>query len=458
MDDLRRNLPSVDRVLAREDMRGTVAEVGLAAATAAVREELAERRAVLPGASTADIDVIAAAAKHRALTAIAPSLRPIINASGVILHTNLGRAPLSDASLAAMEAAARGYTNLEFDLDSGERGSRHDHVEGLLRRVTGAPAAMAVNNNAAALLLVLSALARDREIVISRGQLVEIGGGFRIPDVMTQSGARLVEVGTTNRTYIGDYEDAIGASTAGLMRVHGSNFRVVGFVESVEPSALARLAHEHGRIMLDDLGSGCLLDTAAYGLEHEPTPQESIEAGADLVMFSGDKLLGGPQAGIIAGRADLIATVRRHPLARAVRMDKASIAALCATLLHYVKGEAEREVPVWRMIAADMASVRSRAEAWAAKLGDGTTVINGRTMVGGGSLPEESLPTHLLAIRPPAAGPGEFARQLRTGEPAVVARIEHEQVLFDPRTVDPRDDDILLKAVSAALGPGSPDR
>ena len=281
----------------------------------------------------------------------------MINATGVIIHTNLGRAPLSDATIEAMAAVGRSYSNLEFDLDSGGRGSRYDHLEQLLVRVTGAEAAMAVNNNAAALLLALSALCQGREVVISRGQLVEIGGGFRVPDVMAQSGAHLVEVGTTNRTRLADYSAAIGENTAALMRVHESNFRVIGFTESVSIDELAPLARERGVLSMDDLGSGCLLDPRPYGLAAEPTPQASLRAGADLVLFSGDKLLGGPQAGIIVGRKDLIATLRRHPLARALRLDKTSIAGLNATLLHYVKGEATREVPVWRMISMPLEDI-----------------------------------------------------------------------------------------------------
>jgi L-seryl-tRNA(Ser) seleniumtransferase len=449
-----RRLPSVDRVLSLEAMRRAAGELGAEAATEAVRAEIDDRRAALRnGGDDVTIEAIAEAAAERAYASLRASLRPVINATGVIIHTNLGRAPLSDAALAAMTAAGRGYSNLEYDLETGERGSRYDHLESLLCRVTGAEAAIAVNNNASALLLVLSALAQGREVVISRGQLVEIGGGFRIPDVMAQSGAILVEVGTTNRTYLRDYESAITETTVALMRVHASNFRVIGFVESAALSDLARLAHESGLLLLDDLGSGCLLDTRRYGLMQEPTPQESIAAGADLVMFSGDKLLGGPQAGIIAGKRDLIARLRRHPLARALRMDKSSIAALNATLLHYAKGEAEREVPVWRMIAAPLPQLAARARRWARLIGAGATVVDGRSMVGGGSLPEESLPTKLVAIPGTGAALEALAKRLRLGDPPIIARIEDNRLLLDPRTVDPREDAALVKGLKAALGP-----
>jgi L-seryl-tRNA(Ser) seleniumtransferase len=448
-----RRLPSVDRVLAQEAMRDAAAELGAEATTEAARAELAQRRTALGnGGADVSLDVIAEAAAERAYASLRASLRPVINATGVIIHTNLGRAPLSDAALAAMTAVGRGYSNLEYELEAGERGSRYDHLEALLCRVTGAEAAITVNNNAAALLLTLSALAQGREVVISRGQLVEIGGGFRIPDVMAQSGATLVEVGTTNRTYLRDYEAAIGESTLALMRVHASNFRVIGFVESAALPDLSRLAHERGLLLLDDLGSGCLLDTRRYGLSVEPTPQESIRAGADLVMFSGDKLLGGPQAGIIAGKRDLVARLRRHPLARALRMDKSSIAALNATLLHYVKGEAQREVPVWRMIAMPLSEVTARARRWARLIGEGATVVDGRSMIGGGSLPEESLPTKLVALPAKSGAALEaLAKRLRLGEPAIIGRIEDGRLLLDPRTVEPREDAALVLGVKAAL-------
>jgi L-seryl-tRNA(Ser) seleniumtransferase len=407
------------------------------------------RRRLADGAEVGDLTEEV----RRRLAAIGrPRPRPVINATGVIIHTNLGRAPLSATALAAMAAAGRGYSDLEFDLESGARGSRHGHLEDLLRRVTGAEAGMAVNNNAAALLLVLSALCAEREVVISRGQLVEIGGGFRIPDVLRQSGGRLVEVGTTNRTYTRDYESAITPETAALLRVHSSNFRVIGFTHEAEAGELAQLARRHRLLLLDDIGSGALLDTAAFGLAPEPTVQASVAAGADLTLFSGDKLLGGPQAGVIVGRAALIEQVRRHPLARAVRLDKTSIAALAATLGHYARGEALTEVPVWRMIATPLEIIRRRAVTWSSTLGPTAAVVESRSMVGGGSLPEESLPTWVLALSvPDAAG---AAAALRRGDPPIIARIEHDRLLLDPRTVDAEDDAVVASALRRALASG----
>ena len=448
-----RSLPAVDRVLADPRVRQAASELGIALVTDVVRAELADRRqAAASGVTPSSAEEIADAAVARAYSTLRLSLQPVINATGVIIHTNLGRAPLSRSAIDAMVAVSRGYSNLEYNLDLGERGSRHDHLESLICAVTGAEAAISVNNNASALLLALTALAGGRQIPIARGQVVEIGGGFRIPDVMRQSGVDLIDVGTTNRVYLGDYAEAITERTAALMRVHSSNFRIIGFTEAPSDAELVQLAHERGLWFFDDLGSGCLLDTERYGLAHEPMPQESIQAGADLVFFSGDKLLGGPQAGIIAGRRELVEQLRRHPLARAVRMDKASLAALGATLRHYLKGDAVDELPIWRMIAAPLTELDERAQRWA-KAHDGIAeVVDGRSVIGGGSLPEETLPSRLLAI---ASGSGSrvdvLAARLRGGSPAVVARIHDGKLLLDPRTVAPADDDVLLTALRAAF-------
>lgn len=419
---------------------------------AALRQALdAARQAIFAGESAASHDALVSQAAKILDGQLRLTLRPVINASGVIIHTNLGRAILSPAARAAMDQVARSYSNLEYDLEAGQRGSRYIHAEELLCRLTAAEAALVVNNNAGAVLLILSALARGREVIISRGQLVEIGGGFRIPDVMKQSGAILVEVGTTNRTHLRDYEAAITDRTAMLLRVHRSNFRMTGFVTDPTLAEMADLAHSRGLLVGNDLGSGTLLDTADYGFSHEPTIQESLTAMTDIVSCSGDKLLGGPQAGIILGRADLIAQLRRFPLTRALRVDKTTLAGLQATLLHYVRGEATKEVPVWRMIATPREALAARAEAWAGRLaaaGLQPKVIKGRSTVGGGSLPGETLPTRLLALQEPS--PERLASSLRHADPPVIARIEDERLVLDPRTVQPEEEDTLLKIVIAA--------
>ena len=450
-DNPYRALPSVDRLLADERLR-PLGEGERPVVTELARQALeTARTAVAAGRPAPTEDQLVESVLGLAEVVLRPSLRPVINATGVIIHTNLGRAPLSEDAIAAMVAVSGGYSNLEFDLEVGERGSRFEHLEPLLRQLTGADAAMAVNNNASALLLALSSLARDREVIVSRGQAVEIGGGFRIPDVMRQSGARLVEVGTTNRTYLRDYEAALTPDTVAVMRVHASNFRIVGFTETPAINDLARLAHEHGLLLLDDLGSGCILDTTQFGLAPEPTVQESMAAGVDLAMFSGDKLLGGPQAGVIIGRRELVERLHSHPLARAVRMDKASIAALTATLLHYLRGEALEKLPVWRMIAAPLAEVQRRARRWARGIGEPAKVVDGRSMIGGGSLPEESLPTKLVAIAGDGGYVSDLARRLRQGDPPVIARIERDALLLDPRTVLPGQDASVVGAVKTAL-------
>ena len=450
-DNPYRALPSVDRLLADERLR-PLGEGERPVVTELARQALeTARTAVAAGRPAPTEDQLVESVLGLAEVVLRPSLRLVINATGVIIHTNLGRAPLSEDAIAAMVAVSGGYSNLEFDLEAGERGSRFVHLEPLLRQLTGADAAMAVNNNASALLLALSSLAPDREVIVSRGQAVEIGGGFRIPDVMRQSGARLVEVGTTNRTYLRDYEAALTPDTAAIMRVHASNFRIIGFTETPAINDLARLAHEHDLLLLDDLGSGCILDTTQFGLAPEPTVQDSMAAGVDLAMFSGDKLLGGPQAGIIIGRRELVERLRRHPLARAVRMDKASIAALTATLLHYLRGEALEKLPVWRMIAAPLAEVQRRARRWARGIGEPAKVVDGRSMIGGGSLPEESLPTKLVAIAGDGGYVSDLARRLRQGDPPIVARIERDALLLDPRTVPSREAATVVRAVKAAL-------
>jgi L-seryl-tRNA(Ser) seleniumtransferase len=455
-----RQVPSVDELLRHATALESAASLPRASLLRAVRQTLAEvREQARVGGDVPDLGVLAARALALAEAAGQFRLRPVINATGVIVNTNLGRAPLSAAALEAMEAVARGYSNLEYDLDTGERGSRQAHVRDLLCQVTGAEEALVVNNNAAAMLIVLSALAAGREVIVSRGELVEIGGGFRVPDVMRQGGARLVEVGTTNRTRVADYAAAIGSETAALLAVHPSNFRIVGFTESPSRAALAQLAHAQQLPLVEDLGSGCLLATERWGLAHEPTPMESLAAGADIVCFSGDKLLGGPQAGIIVGRAEVLKRLARHPLMRAMRIDKMTLAALEATLRHYRDGTAERDVPVWRMIATPIEELRRRAERWAERareLGAKASVVDGESTIGGGSLPGETLPTALCALETaePGAEIGALAQRLRAGHPPVVGRVSRAHLLLDPRTVAPDEDESLLHVLAAALAPG----
>jgi L-seryl-tRNA(Ser) seleniumtransferase len=432
-----RKLPSVDRLLQEGAVAALVERWGHELTVEAAREALdAARQAIRDGGACPPPDALGRETGERLAARLRPTLRPAINATGVIVHTNLGRAPLSAEARAAMDAVALGYSNLEYDLEAGQRGSRYVHAEEILRRLTGAEAALVVNNNAAAVLLILMTFTQGKEVILSRGQLVEIGGGFRIPDVMRQSGATLVEVGTTNRTYVRDYEAAITERTAALMRVHRSNFRLLGFVHEPSLAEIVALAAERDLYLFDDLGSGTLLDTVPYGLAHEPTIQESVAAGASLVSCSGDKLLGGPQAGLILGQAELIARLKRFPLTRALRVDKTTLAGLQATLRHYLLGEVTEKVPVWRMISQDEAHLARRARAWVRKLkGLGVTaeVIPGRATVGGGSLPGETLPTHLVTL--PVPSPDAVAARLRACEPPVITRIEDERLVLDPRTV-----------------------
>jgi L-seryl-tRNA(Ser) seleniumtransferase len=446
-----RELPSVERLLQTAGSAGLIASFGRPLTVQAFRSVLQDARSDILGGKSLSTSIEKtildqAAALLQKWTTL--TLLPVINASGVILHTNLGRAPLSDSAIQAMDSVSRAYSTLEFDLQTGKRGSRLLHAEELLRRLTGAEAAVVVNNNAAAILLVLSALANRKRVIISRSQLVEIGGGFRIPDVMRQSGAKLVEVGATNRVHLSDYEEALAEPAALIMHTHHSNFKMVGFTEEPARKEIADLAHRFGVLFTDDLGSGTLLETERYGLAHEPMVQESLADGADLVCFSGDKLLGGPQAGIILGRAEPLAKIKKHPLARAVRADKTCLAALVATLLHYLKNEAEHEIPVWRMISATPVELEVRARRWAVELGLGE-VLAGESTVGGGSLPGESLPTWVLALA--VRNTGRFLELLRRADPPVIARTENDRILLDPRTVLPGQETALLAVLKKAL-------
>jgi len=427
-----RELPSVDALLGEDAVRALAERHGRPVALAAARAALDRAREELeaghpPGDLVARVEAEAEAR-------LRPRLRRVLNATGVIVHTNLGRAPLPPLALERVHEAARGYSNLEYDLAAGTRGSRQDHLAAALRDLTGAEAALVVNNNAAAVLLALAALAEGREVVVSRGELLEIGDGFRIPDVLARSGARLVEVGTTNRTRTADYEAAVGADTAVLLRVHQSNFRMVGFAGRPAVRELAALAERRGLVLVDDLGSG-----AAWPIEDEPTARESIAAGVHVVAFSGDKLLGGPQAGILAGRADLIERLRRHPLQRALRPDKLAVAALEGTLAALRAGP--DEVPVLRMAREDADAVRARAERLAAATGGDVEATTAR--VGGGALPLAELPSFACAL------PAELAVPLRLGEPPVVGIVRDDRLLLDCRTLSDTEAEEAATAVAA---------
>jgi len=424
-----RDLPSVDELC--RDLDDPLAVDAARAVLARAREE------IRAGADPGDLG----ARLHEELSAArAPSLRRVLNATGVIVHTNLGRAPLAEEALARVVEAGRGYSNLEYDVAEGARGSRQNHVAPILRRLTGAEAALVVNNNAGAVLLALAALAERREVVVSRGELIEIGDGFRIPEVLARSGARLVEVGTTNRTRAADYERAVGPETALLLRVHQSNFRLVGFTEAPRLDELAGVAHRHGLPLVDDLGSGVLLPSDKLSLgEREPSAKESLAAGADLVCFSGDKLLGGPQAGIVVGRADLVERLRRHPLQRALRADKLTLAALEGTLLLHLEGP--ERIPVLRMLREETPAVRARAERLAELTGGAVEETVAR--VGGGALPLAELPSFACAVEE------ELAAPLRRGEPPVVGVVRDGRLLLDCRTLGDDEIDAVAAAVAA---------
>ncbi len=447
-----RSLPSVDKLLQTDQGRSLTAEFGRPLTVDAIRSTLADVRAAArrsPQTALPTPDEILSRTRSRLEDWLRPSLVPVINATGVVLHTNMGRAPLSQAAIAAMSAISQGYSNLEFDLVRGKRGSRLLHAEALLCRLTGAEAALVVNNNASAVLLALAGLAARRRVLVARTQLIEIGGSFRVPDVMKQSGAKLVEIGTTNRVHLRDYEQALDEQPIrAVLRAHRSNFRLVGFTAEPSLEEIVRAAHARNVPVVDDLGSGVFLDTRKYGLGYEPTVQDSLRAGADLVTFSGDKLLGGPQAGLIVGRKALVDKLKKHPLARALRVEKTRLAALMATLTHYLKDEAEREIPIWRMIAAPPESLRQRAEGWAAALRRGE-VRPGESAVGGGSLPGETLPTFLLALS--AQKPAALAARLRAASPPVVCRIQDDHLLFDPRTVLPEQEADFLRVLHTTL-------
>ena len=457
MDKKFRNLPSVDRLLSEERIKQLQQNYPHTLIVDFIRQYLQQvRLSIATSNPCPSINEIAESIYTQARTLASPTLRPVINATGVILHTNLGRAPLSQEAIAAMEAMAKGYCNLELDSDSRKRGSRNTHLEPVLCQLTGAEAALVVNNNASAVLLALTALAKKKDVIVSRGQAVEIGDGFRIPDIMRQSGAKLIEVGTTNCTYTTDYEQAINPRTAALMRIHSSNFRITGFTHFVTLDELVTLGKHYELPIFDDLGSGSFLDTTRFGLNPEPMVPQSVAIGAGLVLFSGDKLTGGPQAGIIVGRKQLIDKLKKHPLARTVRIDKIRLAGLAATLIHYLKDEAVNKIPVWRMISSPLEEIDRRARLWAQPFQGLARVVDGETMIGGGSLPGGTLPTRLVTVgeaekrkRQNIAQP--LSQRLYRQEIPVIGRISDNVLLLDPRSVLPEEDDVVLQAIQRAI-------
>lgn len=431
-----------------------------------IRKVLGEkRRTILQGAEeeaaaagSLTPDQWTDAVEEAVAATLRPSLRPVINATGVVLHTNLGRAPLSEEALRNLVEIAGGYSNLEFNLETGERGSRYEHVEELLCRVSGAESGLVVNNNAGAVLLALNSVAEGKEVVVSRGQLVEIGGSFRIPDVMRKSGARLVEVGTTNRTHLRDYEQAITAETALLLKVHTSNFRILGFTAEVPLKDLAALGVARGLPVMEDLGSGSFIDLSPYGIEHEPTVQETLQAGVDVVTFSGDKLLGGPQAGILLGKKKYIDRIKKNPLNRALRIDKLTLAGLEATLKVYLDPtQVMKALPALGMLIWPAEEVKKRARRFLRRLGrEGleeykVSLREDSSQVGGGALPLQALPTWVVAIRPLTLSAASLEERLRKSAPPVIARVKEEEVLLDLRTVAEEEEATLLEAVKKAL-------
>jgi L-seryl-tRNA(Ser) seleniumtransferase len=456
-----RTLPSVNEVLDVPSLKGLTGRYAHEQIATMVRLELTDTRQRVLAGEASDGAIVADAIANRVIERLGrdlqPKLRPVINATGIVLHTNLGRAPIAEEAAQAAYEAARGYLNLEMDLETGTRSSRQSAIREWVSRLTGAESATAVNNNAAATVIVLRALCQGKEVVISRGQLVEIGGSFRIPEIMAVSGAVLREVGATNITRLRDYEQALGPGTGALLRVHCSNYRISGHTEAVSLEELVELGKEHDLPVIDDIGSGAILDFARFGFRDEPVARQSIAAGAAVVLFSGDKLLGGPQAGIIAGRKDFIQRIEKDPLMRAFRLDKMTLAALEATLRLYLNEErALATVPVLDMLAKPQATLRQRADALAERLSRVPGVAAVRVsedvaFVGGGSLPDQTMKTCVLQVQASAVSDAELAYRLRTGDPAVVGRVKNEQLLLDVRTIFPHQESGLVEALQCAL-------
>jgi L-seryl-tRNA(Ser) seleniumtransferase len=461
--ELLRQIPSVDQLLAQPSVASLAQRVDRTLLLEVTRAVLADLRAKIAGESQVNLVAVDPASLEKRITSmiehiLSRSLQPVINATGVILHTNLGRAPLTPAALEEFRRTATQYSNLEYDLEAGARGKRDVHTAQLLERLTGAEAAIVVNNCAAAVLLVLAALAKGGEVIVSRGELIEIGDGFRIPEIMAESGAHLREVGTTNRTRLADYENAINEKTRLLLRVHPSNFKITGFAEKPSVEELVALSQRTGLPLVEDLGSGCLVDLSAAGIT-EPVVRQSVEAGISIVMFSGDKLLGGPQAGIIAGKKELVGRIRRHPLFRALRVDKLTTAALEATLGAYLRGAVD-EIPALRMIRITARDVQRRAENFLRELTPELPlgeveleIVDGASLAGGGSTPTQSLPTKIIRIASARYSASQLEQRLRRAPAgvSVIARIEDDRLVLDLRTVFPEQEPLLLKTLAAAL-------
>jgi L-seryl-tRNA(Ser) seleniumtransferase len=457
--ELLSSLPSVDEVLRSEHGIEWLRTHPRRYVLAAVREGIDLRRREILAGTTADVSVESMvpeiAARVAKLSSL--SLRPVINATGIVIHTNLGRSILSKRVMENVTSIATRYSNLEYDLGAGKRGKRYTHLKKLLREITGAEDGFAVNNNAAAVLLCLSSLAKGKEVIVSRGELVEIGGSFRIPDVMTLSGAVLKEVGTTNKTHLYDYENALSDSTALLLKVHQSNYRITGFTEDVSIEKLVAFGHGRSTPVMYDLGSGCLTDLRQFGIHTEPSVREIVKSGVDLVTFSGDKLLGGPQAGVILGRKDLIEKIQKHPLTRAVRIDKLTLAALEATFLEYADDERAREnIPTVKMLLEDPEKIRARAKKIVLLVrrdikNAAIEIIEDSSQAGGGSLPEINFPTFAVSIKPGNITVNELEERLRGGQPSIISRIKGDSLILDPRTISTEEVEAVVKAVRAAL-------
>ncbi|PLX78451.1 MAG: L-seryl-tRNA(Sec) selenium transferase [Desulfuromonas sp.] len=459
---LLKSLPAIDRLLEHPQLKDSGEAIpyillreAAQLTVASLRRQLLDTSAPLPDLT---LDSVAVETIQCARRLASPSLCKVINVTGTLLHTNLGRAPLCASALNAIDQIARGYSNLEYDLARGERGKRFSHVEQLLCRLTGGEAATVVNNNAGAVLLCLAALAGGRSALVSRGEMIEIGGSFRIPEVMAAGNVRLVEVGTTNKTHLRDYLDHFDDQTALVLKVHTSNYRVVGFTESVGAAQLAELAHQHGIPVLEDLGSGLLIDLTPYGLPREPTVRESLASGVDVVTFSGDKLLGGPQAGLIVGQREIVDIIRKHPMARALRIDKLTLAALEATLSHYLDpNQALREIPTLTMLTVPAEQLQQRCELLLPRLkeacGDAASfaIVASSATVGGGALPLTELPGSAIAVAPRLLSTNRLCQNLRNCSPPVIGRVQDDRLLIDPRTLPPEDEQPLIGAVSHSL-------